>query len=118
VPKRIVLLALAFVLSLAVVFLFGYRAGRGARRLRWEHSPIRPWMSVPFVAHTHHVPQEALFKAIGVQPHYPHDRRPLRRIAHEEKRPVDELIREIDQAIAKARGSPPVEPRNPADKAP
>src|ERR1041385_1790965 len=99
--KRIVLLMLAFILALAIVFVFGFRAGRQARALRWANSPVRPWMSVPFIAHTHHVPTEKLFEAIGGQPH-PHDRRALRRIAREEKRPVDDLIRDIDRAIAKA----------------
>jgi hypothetical protein len=63
-------------------------------------------MSVPFIAHTHHVPVETLFEAIHVEPHRPHDRRALRRIAHDEKRSVDDLIREIDHAIATTRGSP------------
>src|SRR5438270_14092779 len=105
--KRIILLALGFVLALAIVFVFGYRAGRQAWQMRWANSPVKPWMSVPFIAHTHHVPVETLFDAIHVQPRHPHDRRPLRRIAHEEKRPVEELIREIDQAIARTRGSHP-----------
>jgi hypothetical protein len=119
VAKRIVLLAVAFVLSLAIVFVFAYRAGRSARQLRWAHSPVRPWMSVPFIAHTHHVPVDTLFASIHVQPHQPHDRRSLRHIAREEKRPVEDLIREIDQAIAQTRGaSPPVAPGHPADKVP
>jgi hypothetical protein len=117
VAKRIILLALAFVLAIAIVFVFGYRIGRQAREWRRANSPVRAWMSVPFIAHTHHVPVETLFQAIGVQPHE-HDRRALRRIAREEKRPVEDLIREIDQAIAKTRGSPAFPPKNPADKAP
>lgn len=113
--KRIVLLTLAFVLSIVVVFVFGYSAGRHARAMRWANAPVRAWMNVPFIAHTRHVPAEKLFAAIGVQPHS-HDRRSLRRIAREEKRPVEDLMREIDRAIAASRGTPA--PRNPANKAP
>jgi hypothetical protein len=116
VAKRVAALALALVLTLAMVFFFGYRAGRQARLLRFANSPIRPWMSVPFIAHTHHVPVATLFDAIHVVPHPAPDRRPLRRIAREEKRPVDELIHDINQAIAKTRGSPAPPPQNP-DKA-
>jgi hypothetical protein len=104
--KRIVLLTVGFVLAIAIVFVFGYRAGRQAWELRWSHSPIRSWMSVPFIAHTRHVPAATLFEAIHVEPHRPHDRRSLRRIARDEKRPIEDLIREIDQAIVKSRGSP------------
>ena len=117
VAKRIVLLALAFVLAIAIVFVFGYRTGREARQLRWANSPVRPWMSVPFIAHTHHVPVEMLFEAVGVEPHA-HDRRSLRRIAREKRRPVEDLIREIDQAIAKTRRAPAVPQKNPTDRVP
>jgi len=105
VAKRIVLLTLAFLLAVAIVFVFGYRVGRHAHLLRFANSPIRPWMSVPFIAHTHHVPVDTLFESIGVQPQA-RDRRSLRRIAHEQKRPVEDLIRQIDAAIAQSRGSP------------
>jgi hypothetical protein len=109
VAKRIVLLTLAFVLAIAIVFVFGYRAGRHAHLMRWANSPIRPWMSVPFVAHSHHVPVEPLFDAIGVQPN-PRDRRSLRRIAREKNRPVEDLVRQIDAAIARTRGVPAATP--------
>lgn len=115
--KRIVLLTLGFVLAIAIVSVFGYRAGRHAHLMRWANSPVRPWMSVPFVAYTHHVPVETLFDAIGVPPN-PRDRRSLRRIAREEKRPVEDLVRDIDKAIAKTRGAPATTPHGPTGKGP
>ena len=78
--RRTVLLALGLVLAIALTFVFGYRAGRDARFIRWENEPIHTWMSVPFIAHAHHVPPEILYHAIGIEPQ-PKDRRPLRRIA-------------------------------------
>lgn len=83
--------------------MFGYRAGRQAHRIRMENEPIRAWMSVPFIAHTHHVPASALFAAIGVQPHEPHDRRSIRHLARELNRPVPEVIGELQHAIDAAR---------------
>jgi hypothetical protein len=87
--------------ALAGTFIFGFRAGRYAHRMRWENEPIRPWMSVPFIAHTHHVPPEILYRAIGLPP-YVRDRRPLRAIAREEQRPVDDLVRDLEKALADA----------------
>jgi hypothetical protein len=108
VPRRtIFLIVVSFLLAICLTFLFAFRAGRNARYMRWGQEPIRAWMSVPFIAHVHHVPEEALFQAIGLEPKQPRDRRPLRRIAREEKRPVDELIRELNQAIAQERGPNP-----------
>jgi hypothetical protein len=58
-------------------------------------------MSVPFVAHTHHVPAAVLFHAIGLEPE-PHDRRPLRTIAREQHRPVEDVVRDLERALASA----------------
>jgi hypothetical protein len=100
-PSRLLILAVAFCVAIAGTFIFAYRAGRHAHRLRWENEPMRPWMSVPFIAHTHHVPATALFQAIGIPPQQ-RDRRPLRKIAREQNRSVDDLIRTLEGALASA----------------
>jgi hypothetical protein len=103
---RIAAIAFAFLLAIGGTIIFAYRAGRAARHIHAAYEPVRPWMSVPFVAHTHHVPEEILFQAIGVEPRAPHDRRSIRRLAHELGRPVPEVIAQLDHAIAseKQRG--------------
>ncbi len=107
---------MAFLVAIAATLIFGIRASRHARRLRFENEPIRPWMSVPFIAHTHHVPAATLFRAIGIVPE-PHDRRPLRVIARQEHRPVEDLIEDLDRALAAAgHMHPGLE--SPRDKAP
>jgi hypothetical protein len=88
----------------AFTFFFGYRAGRTVRHVQWRNEPIQPWMSVPFVAHTHHTRSELLFQAIGVPPNT-RDRRPIRDIARDEKLPVAKLIRDLQNAIANANPS-------------
>ena len=107
--QRALLVGLAFVVAIAGTFVFGFRFGRRVRRLRAENEPIRAWMSVPFVAHTHHVPPAVLFEAIGVEPRKPHDRRSIRRLARDLNRPVPELIAQLQRAIDAARppGGPP-----------
>jgi hypothetical protein len=102
--QRQLLLALALVLAIAGTFVFGYRAGRHARHIRRQNEPVRAWMSVPFIAHSHHVRPEILFEAAGVPPGQ-HDRRPLRSIAREEKRPVEDVIRAVENALANAHGA-------------
>ena len=99
---RKVILVLALVLAIAVTFVFGVRVGRHARRMRWQNEPIHSWMSLPFIAHTHHVPVKALCEAIGV-PFQEHDRRPVRAIARAENKPAADLIRELESAVAKER---------------
>ena len=111
-PRRqTLILVLGFCLAVVATFFFGYRAGRTARHVHWQNEPIQPWMSVPFVAHTHHTSSERLFQAIHVQPN-PRDRRPIRDIARAEKLPIAELIRALQDAIANANrtGSEAVPP--------
>jgi hypothetical protein len=114
--RRTVILAVVFVAAIALTFVFGYRAGRQARRIRWQNEPIHGWMSIPFIAHAHHVPAEVLYKAVGAAPR-PHDRRPVRWVAREQKRPVDQLIKELNAAIqqnnARPPGSTPESPTRP-----
>jgi hypothetical protein len=79
--------------------------------MRVASEPIHAWMSVPFIAHTHHVPASVLFQAIGVRPQEPHDRRSVRHLAHELNRPVPELIAELQRAIDAATQPPGGQPR-------
>jgi hypothetical protein len=104
--RRTLVVGLAFVLALAGTFVFASRAARHARHIREENEPIRAWMSVPFIAHTHHVPAAELFQAIGVQPLEPHDRRSVHHIARELRRPVPELMAELQRAIDAAKHPP------------
>lgn len=103
--RRTVLLAFGLILAIALTFVFGYRAGQHVRLIRRENEPIRTWMSIPFIAHAHHVPPENLYRAIGLEPQI-RDHRPLRRIAREQKRPVDRIIQDLDAAIAQYRAHP------------
>jgi hypothetical protein len=68
-------------------------------------------MSIPFIAHTHHVPASVLFQAIGVRPLRPGDQRSVRRIARELNRPVLELIAQLQRAIDAAAQPPGGAPR-------
>jgi len=109
--RRTLAVGLAFLLAIAGTFVFASRAGRHVRQIRVENEPIHSWMSVPFIAHTHHVPATALFQAIGVVPREPHDRRSIRRIAHDLNRPVPELIAQLQRAIDAAARPPGGQPR-------
>jgi len=103
-------LGLAFLLAITGTFVFAFRAGTRAQQIRAANEPIRAWMSIPFIAHTRHVPAPALFQAIGLQPE-PHDRRSIRHIAHDLKRPVPDLIAQLQRAVDAAAHTPGSQPR-------
>jgi hypothetical protein len=111
--KWIVLGALAVVVLLTG--LFAVRTVRRAMYWRAHHDEvIRPWMSIPYVAHSYRVPPHVLYQALGIPPQL-HDRRPLKQIAREQNRPVDGMISTLHDAIAGERtnhpsAAPPPEP--------
>jgi hypothetical protein len=104
--RQSVALGVAFVAAIALLAIFGYRAARSAREMLREEQPVHAWMSVPFIAHTHHVHTGVLYAAIGVEPRE-HDRRPLRFLALQKNRPVGDLIRDLEKAMAKEHAKAP-----------
>jgi hypothetical protein len=100
----------AFLLAIAGTGIFATRTVR--RALYWQahrDEPIREWMSVRYVAHSYRVPPPVLYQAIGLPPQ-PHDRRPLREIARERNLPVEDLVKQLEDAIARFRSQAPVPP--------
>ncbi len=105
--RRVLAVGLAFVVAITFTLVFAFRAGRRARHMRGENEPIQEWMSVPFIAHSHHVPPSTLFQAIGVQPRQPRDRRSVRRIASDLHRPTPEVMAKLQRALDEAAHPPP-----------
>lgn len=103
-----------FVLVLGATGLHTARTVRRAAYWR-EHQdePIRGWMTVGYVAHSYHVPPYVLYQALDLphDPHEPHDRRPLREIAREQGRTLEEITLVLQDAIKHAR--PPYPPPPP-----
>ena len=99
------LLLLSFLVSVGVMIFFGARAYRKA--VYWqEHrdEPLRPWMSIGYVAHSYHVPPPELFRALGL-PDRPPDRRPIGSIASSQNRTSEDVMIELQAAIAKIRAA-------------
>jgi hypothetical protein len=108
----------AVVAFLLAVFAAGFFAVRTVRHaVYWNQhrdETIRPWMSVHYISRSYRVPPHLLYQAIGLSP-APRDRRPLREIAHEQNRPVEALILELQNAITAERQQhhPPTPPPAP-----
>jgi hypothetical protein len=104
------LLLAVFLVAIVATGWFAVRAVR--RAIYWQthrDEPIRPWMSVRYVSRSYRVPPPVLYEALKLQP-VPHDRRPLREIAREQKRPVEALIAELQEAIKGFRAHAPPPP--------
>jgi hypothetical protein len=111
--RRQWLVVLAFVLVVSFTGLFAVRTVR--RAIYWHYhqdEPIRPWMSLGYIAHSYSVPPWVLHQALGLPtPPGKPDRRPIREIAREQNRSVAEVIAILQDAIVHAR--PPYPPPGP-----
>lgn len=103
---RIAWVLAALTLAIAAAGLMTVHTVRHILRVRRGHEIVRPWMSVPYIAHSRHAPAADLYHAIGLPPDH-RDRRPIGRIARQQGRPVGELIARLEAAIARAHGRPP-----------
>jgi membrane-associated protein len=98
------LMALALLLTLAFTVFFAVQAFLPAALWRrHEDERIRPWMSVGYIARSHHVPPPTLYDALGIagKP----DRRPIRAIARSQQRSVDDVIDTLRERIAEVRAA-------------
>jgi hypothetical protein len=99
-----------FVVALGATVVHTTRTVRRAAYWR-EHrdEPINGWMTVGYVAHSYHVPAHVLYSALNLPQTKPHDRRPLREIAREQGRSMNDVRAILQDAITHARppDSPP-----------
>jgi hypothetical protein len=102
--RRWLMIALGATMALAAVLAF--RAFHLGGHVRGTDEPLRPWMTVPYIAHSRHVSQDLLWTALGIPAHL-HDHRPIGRIARQQRRPVAEVITTLQAAIEHAP-SPPI----------
>ena len=106
--------AVGLALVLLITGLFAVRTVR--RAVYWglhRDEVIRPWMSVPYVAHSYRVPPLVLYEALGIAPQ-PHDRKPIKEIAREQNISVEQLMTTLQEAIARERGRVPSGSQSPS----
>lgn len=117
--RRQLLLLSGLVLALLITFFFGTRAFRRFRD-RPTDEPIRAWMNIPYVAHSYHVPPPILLQALNLPDTRPPDNRPISRIAKALNLTTDEVIKTLEEAIAKERAAhaPPGKPPDAPPDAP
>jgi Sec-independent protein translocase protein TatA len=120
------LVVLLFAVVLGATALHATRAAR--RAIYWrqhQDEPISGWMTLGYVAHSYRVPPHVLYGALGLpppRPGEPRDRRPLREIARDQGRTLDEIRPALQEAISRERAAqnardprgrhPDVQPRN------
>ncbi len=68
---------------------------------------IRPWMTIPYIAHFYHVPERYLYHSLGIYEAQPPHHATLRVLSTRLNRPVEQLIHQIQTAILNYRKQHP-----------
>lgn len=112
---------LMLALALALTAVFAFRAVRRAPG-RKPNEPVRAWMNVPHVAHSHGIPPHVLYEALNIPFTKPLDRRTLSAIAAAQHRSTGAVIKDVENVIKTSRPpyppplTPPIELPQPTEK--
>ena len=119
-----VLLSVLLVVCLVLLLVVAGQVARAyveMRHLQETHAgvpvEVRPWMTIPYIAHTYQVPEEELYRALGLAPTVRHRKAPLEVIARREGRNLDADIATLN-AVVKAHQAPEPPPGPPAPSPP
>jgi hypothetical protein len=74
---------------------------------RGDVRSIRPWMTIPDIAHLYHVPASYLYRALHIPDTPAFQHLTLQALSLRYKRPVDDLIRTLQNAIETYRKQHP-----------
>ena len=108
---KLVITAILLCLALALTVFCAVQTVQAFQRFQQEHQlvmtedvrAIRPWMTVPYIAHFYHVPESYLDQSLHITGDRPAHVLPLRDLAFRVKRPLDTLILDIQRAILNYR---------------
>lgn len=101
------LLCLAFLLVLGIAILMIANAIQAVHSLQQQNnevkagdvSTIRPWMTLHVISRVYHVPESSLDQSLGIARTDPLQRTTLYEIAASRRRPVEQIIHTLQQAI-------------------
>lgn len=102
-----IILSVLFCLAFGATVVAAVTTFKAIQQFREEHaltasgdvSTIRPWMTVPFIAHVYHVPENYLYQSLHIANPQPVQHATLRVLADRSSRPVNDVIHDLQKAI-------------------
>jgi hypothetical protein len=91
-----------------------YQGMRNERRVRaGEAVGVRPWMTIPYISRVYGVPEDELFRTLGLSSTNQRRRVPLQAIARQEGRDLNADIAALNAKIDARRAAPATPQRTP-----
>ncbi|GAC1405762.1 MAG: hypothetical protein NVSMB49_25190 [Ktedonobacteraceae bacterium] len=103
----IILIGFLLCIALAVAVFTAFSTVRAVQSLQQQHTlakagdvhTIRPWMTIPYISHTYHVPESYLYQSLHISEYSPPRHTPLHALAARYRRPIPEVVDEVQSAI-------------------
>ncbi|MDQ6659942.1 MAG: hypothetical protein M3Z24_03125 [Chloroflexota bacterium] len=105
--RKLVLTGILFVLIVAVTIAAAVATVQTFHNLQRQNAlatagdvhTIRPWMTIPYIAHVYHVPESYLYRSLHLTDAHPPRHMTLQELALRSQRPVNDLIHTIQGSI-------------------
>jgi hypothetical protein len=111
-PWRAIPLAVLLVLATCLLVVVGgqalrtYQGLRNAQRVRaGEEVGVRPWMTIPYISRVYGVPEDDLFRTLGVSNTEQHRHMPMQALARQEGRDLNADIAALNATIDARRAT-------------
>ena len=122
---RVALLAALLVVAACLLVVVGVRAVRAYQGLRNEQRVragelvgVRPWMTIPYIASVYEIPEDDLFRTLGLPQSEERRHLPLQALARREGRDLNADIAALNAAIDARRRTPGGGPTSTPGRAP
>ncbi len=111
-------------LALGAAVFCAIQTVQAFQRFQQDHSlalsgdvrTIRPWMTIPFIAHVYHVPENYLDQQLHITDPQSVRRASLQTLSQRYNRPEDRFIHDVQQVILNYRKQHPTSTPHPASK--
>lgn len=111
----IIIISILLCVALAAVVITTLGTVRAIQSLQQQHtlakagdvSTIRPWMTIPYIAHTYHVPESYLYNSLHISDTHTSKHMPLHTLAAHYQRPVSSIVHDVQNAVTLYRKQHP-----------
>ena len=121
VRVKVILIGILLLLALATTAIAADATYQAVQRFQQQKAmaaaadarTIRPWMTIPYIAHFYHVPEAYLYRSLHINDAHPPRHATLHALAIRFNRPVEQLIHQLQTAILNYRKQHPNRFRHP-----
>ena len=120
--RRVTIIIISVLLGAAIIAVIFTAIGtvRAVQSLQHQHtlakagdvSTIRPWMTIPYVAHNYHVPEGYLYDSLHISDTHTLHHMPLQALASHYNRPVNSVVHDVQNAVTLYRKQHPYHSSN------